>query len=183
MAVKSSQVVPDEVVIDKIYLIRGMKVMLDRDMAKLYGVATRRLKEQVRRNIDRFPEDFMFEMTTEELENWRSQFATSNREVMGLRRPPFVFTEHGVLMLSSVLNSSHAIQMNIRIMRIFTKMKEMLLNHKDLLLKIEQIERKMSGHDHSLVVLFEHLKKLLEERQVREKLAGRKRIGFKRDPE
>ncbi len=88
MAVKSSQVVPDEVVMDKIYLIRGMKVMLDRDLAKLYGVATRRLKEQVRRNPDRFPEDFMFEMNSVDLENWRSQFATSNREVMGLRRSP-----------------------------------------------------------------------------------------------
>jgi hypothetical protein len=179
MSRKSSAIVPDEVVMRKIYLIRGMKVMLDRDLAELYGVATKRLKEQVRRNPDRFPEDFMFEMTKEELENWRSQFATSSREIMGLRRPPFVFTEHGVLMLSSVLNSARAIQMNIRIMRIFTKMKEIILTHKDLLLKIEQIERKMSSHDRSLVVLFEHLKKLLEEKLDRDKQMSRKRIGFK----
>ena len=97
--------IPDEVIMTKIYVIRGKKVMPDRDLAELYGVETRRLKEQVRRNIDRFPKDFMFEMTKEELNNWRSQFATSNKEIMGMRRPPFVFTEHGVLMLSSVLNS------------------------------------------------------------------------------
>ena len=105
--------VPIELIASKIYLIRGIKVMLDRDLAELYGVDTKRLKEQVRRNIERFPEDFMFELTKEELENWRSQFATSNRDIMGLRIPPFAFTEHGVLMLSSVLKSERAIQVNI----------------------------------------------------------------------
>ena len=133
--------IPDEVIMTKIYFIRGQKVMLDRDLAELYGIETRRLKEQVRRNICRFPKDFMFEMTKEELNNWRSQFATSNKEIMGMRRPPFVFTEHGVLMLSSVLNSKRAIQVNIRIMRIFTRMKEMLLTHKDILLRLEKIEK------------------------------------------
>ncbi len=155
--------------------------MIDRDLAELYGVETKRLKEQVRRNIDRFPEDFMFEMTKEELENWRSQFATSNRDIMGLRRPPFVFTEHGVLMLSSVLNSKQAIKMNIQIMRIFTKMKEMLLTHKDLLLKFEQIELTVSSHDNQIVVLFEYLKKLMEEKEIKQKQESRKRIGFRKD--
>ena len=102
--------IPDELVINKIYVIRGQKIMLDRDLAELYGVETKRLKEAVRRNIHRFPEDFMFEMTFEELENWRTQFATSNSEKMGLRRPPFCFTEQGVAMLSSVLNSETAIE-------------------------------------------------------------------------
>ena len=119
--------IPDEVVERKIYVVRGQKVMMDRDLATLYNVDTRRLKEQVRRNIDRFPADFMFEMTDDELAEWRSQFATSNREVMGLRKRPFVFTEHGVLMLSSVLNSKTAIAVNIQIIRVFTRMRELLL--------------------------------------------------------
>jgi len=96
-----SDIVSVEAIAGKIYLIRGLKVMLDRDLAELYGIETKRLKEQVRRNIERFPEDFMFELTQEELKNWRSQFATSNQYIMGLRIPPFAFTEHGVLMLSS----------------------------------------------------------------------------------
>ncbi|MBW2055850.1 MAG: ORF6N domain-containing protein, partial [Deltaproteobacteria bacterium] len=104
--------VPVERIASKIYLIRNVKVMLDRDLAELYGVETKRLKEQVRRNIERFPEDFMFELTKNELKNWRSQFATSNQDIMGLRIPPFVFTEHGILMLSSVLKSERAIQVN-----------------------------------------------------------------------
>src|SRR5678816_1597453 len=102
--------IPDELVMSKIYLIREQKVMLDRDLAELYNVDTRRLKEAVRRNIDRFPEDFMFELTLEELQNWRTQFATSNSERMGLRRPPF--TEQGVAMLCSVLKSETAIRVN-----------------------------------------------------------------------
>ena len=173
--------IPDEVVMAKIYVIRGQKVMIDRDLAELYGVETKRLKEQVRRNLERFPSDFMFEMTKEELSDWRSQFATSNSEVMGLRRPPFVFTEHGVLMLSSVLNSPRAIKMNIQIVRIFTKMKQMLLTHKDLLLRLDQIERRMEGHDSEIVVLFEYLKKLMGEKEERIDHTARKRIGFKKD--
>ena len=93
--------------------------MIDRDLAELYGIETKRLKEAVRRNITRFPEDFMFDMTKEELLNWRTQFASSDKDKIGLRHPPFVFTEHGVLMLASVLNSEQAIQINIRIVRIF----------------------------------------------------------------
>ena len=123
--------------------------MLDRDLAHLYGVETRRLNEQVRRNIDHFPEDFMFEMTGEELSDWKSQFATSNREVMGLRKHPLVFTEHGVLMLSSVLNSKTAVAVNIQIIRVFTKMREMLLTHKDLLHELERIRTKTDEHDPS----------------------------------
>src|SRR5688572_22713706 len=112
--------IPEEVLLNKIYLIRGQRVMIDRDLAQLYGVETKRLKEQVRRNQARFPKDFMFEMTIPEMENWRSQFATSKSERQGLRHLPYCFTEHGVLMLSSVLNSEQAINVNIQIMRLFT---------------------------------------------------------------
>ena len=110
-----SLMIHDERIMDKIYLIRDQKVMLDSDLAELYGLETKVLKQQVRRNLSRFPEDFMFELTNEELENWRSQFVTSNSDRMGLRYSPMVFTEHGVLMLSSVLNSKIAIGVNIQI--------------------------------------------------------------------
>ena len=172
--------IPDEVVMTKIYYIRDQKVMMDRDLAELYGVETKRLKEQVRRNIDRFPEDFMFEMTKDELEDWRSQFATSNADKMGLRVPPFVFTEHGVLMLSSVLNSKRAIEMNIQITRIFTKMKQMILGHSELILRLDKIEQKLEGHDSEIVVLFEYLKKLMAEKEQRIEQETRKQIGYKK---
>ncbi len=167
--------IPEETVIEKIYLIRGKKVMLDRDLAKLYDVQTKRLKQQVRRNINRFPEDFMFELSKEELEDWRSQFATSNKEIMGLRVPPFAFTEHGVLMLSNVLSSENAIKISIQIMRVFTRMREMLLTHKDLLLKIEQFEKRMDNQDKSIKQLFYYIKELIGEKENR-----RNPIGFKR---
>lgn len=172
---ESATTYSDQVVISKIYLVRGQKVMLDRDLSELYGIETRRLKEQVRRNRDRFPHDFMFEMTKDELRDWMSQFATSNSEVMGMRRPPFVFTEHGVLMLSSVINSKRAITVNIQIMRIFIKMKEMLLAHKDLLLKIEQIESRVAGHDEKIRLLFDCLNNF-----VKEKKGRRRQIGYKK---
>ncbi|WP_235524254.1 ORF6N domain-containing protein [Pedobacter sp. Hv1] len=106
-------ILSDDSVVNKIYEIRNQKVMLDRDLAELYGVETRTLNQAVKRNRDRFPEDFMFQLNTQELENWKSQIVISNRERLGLRKAPFVFTEHGVLMLSSVLNSSQAISVNI----------------------------------------------------------------------
>ncbi len=115
--------------------------MLDRDLAELYGVETKRLKEQVRRNIERFPKDFMFELTKAELKNWRSQFATSNQDIMGLRILPFAFTEHGVLMLSSVLKSERAIQVNIQIIRTFTKFRETLLDNEDFRRELEGIKQ------------------------------------------
>ena len=105
--------IPEEVIISKIYLVRGINIMLDLDLANLFGVETKQLKRSVRRNLDRFPQDFMFELSKQELANWRSQFGTSNREKMGVRRPTFAFTEHGVLMLSSILTSPRAVQMKI----------------------------------------------------------------------
>jgi hypothetical protein len=168
--------IPDEVIINKIYLIRGQKVMLDRDLAELYGVETKRLKEAVKRNIERFPEDFMFEMTKEEFENWRTQFATSKSDAIGLRYAPFCFTEQGVTMLSCVLNSKRAIDVNIKIIRVFTRMKEMLLAHKDILLKLEQLERQVVQNSDEIQMIFDALKQLLNPPQKQ-----RKRIGYKPD--
>lgn len=173
-----SLAIPDEVVISKIYLIRNHKVMLDVDLAELYQVDTKRLNEQVRRNLDRFPEDFMFQLTDQEWESLRSQIATSKKGRGGRRYAPFAFTEHGVLMLSSVLNSERAIQVNIQIMRIYTKIKGMVLDHKDILLKLEKLERKISKHDENFKVVFTYLKELLN--PATEPL---RRIGFKRKEE
>ncbi len=153
--------IADETVLSKIYHIRNKKVMLDRDLAEMYGVETSQLKRQVKRNIDRFPEDFMFEMNKEEFADWRSQFGTSNEDKMGLRYAPFCFTEQGVAMLSSVLNSKRAIAVNIQIIRVFTRMRQMLMTHKDILLKLEKIEKKVSKHDEDFRTVFIYLKELL----------------------
>ena len=173
--------IPDEMILSKIYQIRDMKVMLDMDLAELYGVETKQLKRAVRRNITRFPPDFMFELTQKELFNWRRQFGTSNREKMGLRIPPYAFTEHGVLMLASVLNSERAVQVNIRIVRTFIKIREMLLAHKDIIEKLREIEQKIAGHDDNILLIFQYLKQLEQAKQQQEDLTRRKRIGFKQD--
>jgi len=165
-----SDAVSVETIAGKIYLIRGTKVMLDRDLAELYGVETKRLKEQVRRNIERFPEDFMFELTKEELKNWRSQFATSNQHIMGLRIPPFAFTEHGVLMLSSILKSERAVQVNIQIMRVFVKLRQMLLDNEDLRNALEEFEKLT---DERFQIIFETLDQLIHIENT-----GKKKIGF-----
>ena len=155
-------VIPLEAIESKILLIRGKKVMLDRDLAVLYGVETKRLNEQVKRNIERFPEDFMFILTKEEFQNWRSQFATSNSEKMGLRYRPYVFTEQGVAMLSSVLSSKRAIQVNIAIMRVFVKIKEMVVTNKELMYKLSELERKIEKHDGEIHAIFEAIRQLME---------------------
>ncbi|MGJ8744528.1 ORF6N domain-containing protein [Polaribacter sp.] len=135
-------------------MIRNQKVMLDRDLAELYQVETKQLKRQVRRNLERFPEDFMFEMTKNELENWRSQFGTSNSEIMGLRYAPMVFTEQGVAMLSSVLNSDRAIAVNIKIIRIFSKMRALLTDNLSLRLEIEEIKKKIANQSKNIELVF-----------------------------
>lgn len=150
--------VPIENITGLIYLIRGKKVMLDRDLAKLYGVETKRLKEQVRRNIERFPDDFMFELSKSEFTNWRSQFATSNRDKIGWRYSPMAFTEQGVAMLSSVLRSKTAIQVNIQIMRAFTKMRQMIFDNAELRKEIENLRADVDG---KFQVVFETLDQLL----------------------
>ena len=174
MTEKFKMVVPEEVLISKIFHIRGHNVMLDEDLADLYEVETKQLKRQVRRNIDRFPDDFMFELTREEFENLRSQIGTSSWG--GARYMPMAFTEQGVAMLSSVLNSARAIKVNIQIIRIFTRMREALLNYKDLFLKLEQLEKKVGGHDEDIQLVFAYLKKLLPTPEQTE----RRRIGFRR---
>ena len=151
-----SEIVPVERITTKIYLIRDIKVMLDRDLAELYEVETRTLKQAVRRNIKRFPPDFMFELTYQELRNLRSQFVISSWG--GVRRPPMAFTELGVAMLSSVLKSNRAIQVNIQIMRAFTELREMLASHKELKRKIEQMESK---YDEQFKIVFEAIKQLI----------------------
>jgi len=166
--------IPDEIIISKIYLVRGKKVMIDRDLAELYGVETKRLKEAVKRNIRRFPEDFMFEMTKDEFEIWRTQFATSKSDMKGLRYAPYCFSEQGVTMLSCILNSDRAIEVNINIIRVFTRIKEMLLTHKDILLKLEQLERQVVQNNEDIQLIFEALKQLLNQ-----PVPERKPIGYK----
>ena len=160
---------------DMIYMVRGQKVMMDFDLAELYGVQTKNLKKAVRRNMARFPNDFMFEMSKEELENWRFQFGTSKRVKMGLRVQPFVFTELGVAMLSSVLNSEQAISTNISIMRIFPKLKSFLLLEKGLNDRMDRLE---SGTNKVFKVVFERLDSI-EEIVDFKVPTKRKRIGLK----
>jgi len=156
----------------RILEIRGKKVMLDKDLALLYGVQTKVLIQAVNRNKNRFPEDFMFQLKKQEFENLRSQFVTSSWG--GRRYLPYAFTEQGVAMLSSVLNSDRAIQVNILIMRAFVKIKEILLTHKDLTRKIEVLESQYADHDYKIKIIFETIKKLLEPPLVPEK----PKIGF-----
>jgi len=148
-------------------------------LGELYGVPTKRLNEQVRRNRTRFPEDFMFQLSREEFEDWRSQVATSNPAAkMGLRRRPYAFTEQGVAMLSSVLNSDRAIEVNIAIMRAFVKLREILATHKDLARKLDELERKLGQHDQKFQIVFEAIRQLMAPPPQPEKKG---RIGFARE--
>jgi len=158
-------VVPIERIASVIYLVRDQKVMLDMDLAELYGVETKRLNEQVKRNLRRFPEDFMFQLTKEEFENLKSQIATSSWG--GRRTLPYVFTEQGVAMLSSVLNSDRAIDINVAIIRTFIRMREMLATHEDVARKIEE-------HDQHIAILYDYIKKLMEPSESSKK----KPIGY-----
>ena len=162
--------IPDEVIMSKIYLIRGKKVMLDRDLAELYEVETKQLKRAVRRNITRFPDDFMIELTAEEFSDLRSQFGTSSWG--GARYLLMAFTEHGVIMLASILNSERAIHVNVQIVRIFTRMREMLASHKEILQRLKKTEHKLAEHDNQILVIFEYLKQLEQAKQ--EELKGKK---------
>jgi len=168
--------IPDEIVVDKMYLIRDQKIMLDEDLTELYGIETKRLNEQVARNVDRFPKDFMFRLTEEEFAILKSQSATSSWG--GRRSLPCAFTEHGVLMLSSVLNSKQAIQVNIQIMRIYTRIREILITHKDILLLVEQVEKKLTKQDQKIETLFAYLSKFIEKEEK-----PRKAIGYKNYPQ
>ena len=165
-----SDVVSVEAIAGKIYLIRGTKVMLDRELAELYEVETAQLKRAVRRNIDRFPKDFMFELTKKELDHWRCQFGTSNSDKMGLRYKPMAFTEQGVAMLSSVLKSKRAIHVNIQIMRVFTKLRHALLDNKKLRKELEELKQVT---DKRFQIVFETLDQLTSIENT-----PKKKIGF-----
>jgi hypothetical protein len=175
---KKEIIIPDEIITNKIYLIRNQKVMLDRDLADLYQVETRVLKQAVKRNLNRFPDDFMFELTKNEFENWRSQFVTSNSDKMGLRYAPMVFTDQGVSMLSSVLKSDRAIAVNIKIIRIFTKMRDLLNDNLSLQLAIEDIKKKLNNHDKNIELVFSYLDELVEKKENRKE---RNKIGYKKN--
>jgi phage regulator Rha-like protein len=173
----ADQLIPDEVLINKIYFIRGQKVMLDSDLAELYGVETKRLKEQVKRNISRFPVRFMFELTKEENALLRSQIATLKPGEHS-KYLPFVFTEHGVLMLANVLKSKDAIDVSIRIIDIFVKLRETLADRTELWLEVEKIKAKLDNHGKNMEVVLSYLDELIDKKAQPK---TRKRIGYKSD--
>ena len=169
---KRKLAIPAKRIERSILLIRGEKVILDRDLAELYEVETRVLVQAIKRNLERFPPDFMFQLTQDELENWRSQIVMSNPDTkMSLRRRPFAFTEQGVAMLSSVLRSERAVAVNIEIMRAFVKLREILSTHKHLSRKIVELEKK---YDHQLKVVFDAIRQLMAPDTPPKK----RRIGF-----
>jgi hypothetical protein len=168
------EAVPAEFIERKIYLIRGCKVMLDSDLAELYEVPTKALNQAVRRNLDRFPPDFMFQLNNEELENLRSQSVTSSSSHGGRRNAPYAFTEHGVAMLSSVLASKRAVALNTLIIRAFVRLREYLATHKDFARKLEDIERTQHEHSAHIEQIYGYIQRLLEPPSE----GAKRRIGF-----
>jgi phage regulator Rha-like protein len=171
------ELIPQEVVERKIYLIRGHKVMLDSDLAVLYGVGTKNLNKAIKRNIERFPEDFMFQLTHDEIKSLRFQFGTSKEGRGGRRYLPYAFTEQGVAMLSSVLNSKRAIRVNIAIMRAFVKLRQIISTHKELVHKLEELERKIEKYDVDIQSIFEAIRQLMAPPPEK----PRRMIGFKQE--
>ncbi|QDW27765.1 ORF6N domain-containing protein [Pedobacter sp. KBS0701] len=169
----SPAIIPNEVIVNKIYLFRGVKVMLDSDLAELFGVDTKRLKEQVRRNIERFPEHFMFELTKEENEVLRSQFATL-RHGQHSKYLPFAFSEHGILQLSNVLKSKQAVEVSIKIIDVFVQLRTMVLSNTEIRLEVEKIKKKVDNQDKNIEVIFRYFDELLEQKEK-----PRKEIGYK----
>jgi hypothetical protein len=166
--------IPHEVIMNKIFLIRNQKVMLDRDLAELYGVETKRLKEQVKRNIERFPKHYMFELTEIEQEVLRSQIATLKRGEHS-KHGMYAFTEHGILQLSNVLKSQRAITMSIKIIDVFVQLSEVLLNHTELRLEVDKIKQKLDKQDKNMEIVFQYLDELIEKKEeVKPKVA----IGY-----
>jgi hypothetical protein len=171
-------IVPDELIISKILFIRGIRVMIDSDLAELYGVTTKRLNEQVKRNIMRFPDDFMFQLTEFE----KLDVVAKCDHLYKLKFSPFlpyVFTEYGAVMLASILNSERAIQVNIQIVRIYNKMRELLISNKELLLDVEKIKHQLSDHENKILLVFEYLNQFEESKQQQIEQNNRSRIGYK----
>jgi ORF6N domain len=171
----SAVMLADEIVISKIYFIRGQKVMLDADLAELYQVETKVLKQAIRRNFELFPIHFMFELTEQEFDILRSQFVTSKKGSGGTRYLPMVFTEYGILQISNTLKSKRARQMSIRIIEVFVKLRKMLTDNMELRLAIEQLERKSENHTKNLEIVFRYLDELMEKKENTE---PRKMIGY-----
>ena len=172
---ENALVVPDEVVMNKIYFIRNQKVMLDKDLAELYGVKSIRLREQVKRNHTKFPIHFMFQLTDIETEIMVSQNAIPSKSHLG-GTLPYVFTEHGVLMLANVVKSERAIQVSIRIIELFVKLREMLLLNTELRYEIEKIKKKLDNQDKNMEIVFRYLDELIEKK---ENTKPRTKIGYK----
>ena len=173
---KKASIVPLEHVVSRIFLVRGQKVMLDADLADLYGVTTKRLNEQIKRNIDRFPSDFMFQLNAREHDSLRSQFATSKETLGrgGRRYLPYVFTEHGAIMAASVLDSERAVQVSIYVVRAFVQLREMLSSNKALARKLNELERKLTTHDRAITELIEAIRHLMTPPEPKKK----RPIGF-----
>jgi hypothetical protein len=177
MAKKELQaLVMEQKILNRIYVVRSEKIMLDRDLAELYGVETRVLKQAVKRNLERFPKDFMFEMTASEFKKWRETAALSTADKQGLRHIPFCFTEQGVTMLSCILNSKTAIDVNLRVIRVFVKMREYALTHKDILVQLAKLEKQVKSSSTDIENIFTVLKELIEKDK---KQLPKNRIGFK----
>src|SRR3569833_2337694 len=171
---EKSTIISDETIQNKIYYIRGQKVMLDRDLAELYGTETKKLKQQVKRNLNRFPEHYMFELTPDENEILRSQNVTL-RHGEHSKYLPYVFTEHGILMLSNVLKSECAVSISIRIIDIFVKLREAFVDNAEIWLQIERIKGKLDNQDKNMEIVFRYLDELLE---AKHNPIPRKRIGY-----
>lgn len=169
--------IPEEIITNKIYFIREQKVMLDRDLAVLYSVKNIRLREQVKRNIEKFPEHFMFRLTKEEVEIMLSQNAIPSKRHLG-GSLPYVFTEHGILQLANVLRSERATQMSIKIIELFVKMREQLMDNLNIKLEIENIKKKLSNHSKNIELVFNYLDELIEKKENQK---PRTKIGYKKN--
>lgn len=179
MSIKLNKpLIPDELITDKIFLIRNQKVMLDKDLAVLYGIKAIRLREQVKRNVERFPENFMFQLSENEVDYMVSQNAIPSRKYLG-GYLPFAFTEHGILMLANVVKNERAIKVSIRIIEIFVRMREMFQTQNDILQKLEEIDRKYSDHDQKIMLIFEYLRQFESAKQQESDFKNRTLVGFK----
>ncbi|MHB1880839.1 MAG: ORF6N domain-containing protein [Acidithiobacillus sp.] len=167
-----NNIVAVEMLSQRIHFIRGQKVMLDADLAELYGVTTKRFNEQVKRNLDRFPPDFMFQLDNEEHTALRSQIATSNTGRGGRRYPPYAFTEHGAIMAATVLNSAKAIEMSVFVVRAFIQLREMLSTHKELAAQLEALERTVSTHDQAIAGLINAIRELMRTPDTKSRSIG-----------
>jgi hypothetical protein len=177
MKKKTAIAISDDKIVNRIFSIRDKRVMIDSDLGELYGVSTKRLNEQVKRNAKRFPADFMFKLIREE-KQYLIRTVPHLNKIKFSASLPYVFTEHGAVMLASVLNSKVAIRVNVQIVRIFTRMRELVLAQKDILLHLEKLEKKVSHHDRHIVIIFQHLRELLNP-----KTGAIRRIGFRRKQE